>query len=166
MNANTDFTPNEPIDASSVSESPNLKSIMIEQVATLPRATLLDLWVELHGRPPPKNLSLPILRTSLAFELQVKLSSGYSKRMGKDLESLAKDKAVTPRPEAQLQVGTRLVREWRGRTWTVEVADGGFVMNGKTFDSLSAIAKLITGAHWSGPRFFGLSKPCAEASNA
>ena len=55
-----------------------------------------------------------------------------------------------PRP------GTRLVREWNGRTHVVDVIEDGFVFDGKTYRSLSAIAKRITGAHWSGPRFFGL----------
>lgn len=52
--------------------------------------------------------------------------------------------------------GTRLVREWNGRMHVVEVTDDGFVWNGKSYRSLSAIAKRITGAHWSGPRFFNL----------
>ncbi len=57
---------------------------------------------------------------------------------------------------AKLAPGTQLVREWNGRTWQVEVVKGGFVCKGKRYRSLSAIAKMITDAHWSGPRFFGL----------
>jgi len=62
-------------------------------------------------------------------------------------------------PVAQMPAllpGTRLVREWNGRTHIVDVGDNGFVFDGKTYRSLSAIAKRITGTHWSGPRFFGL----------
>ena len=55
-----------------------------------------------------------------------------------------------------LRPGTRLVREWNGRTHVVDVSEDGFAFDGKTYRSLSAIAKRITGAHWSGPRFFGL----------
>lgn len=55
-----------------------------------------------------------------------------------------------------LRPGTRLVREWNGRTHVVDVGEKGFVFDGKTYRSLSAIAKRITSAHWSGPRFFGL----------
>jgi hypothetical protein len=54
-------------------------------------------------------------------------------------------------------VGTRLVREWNGRTITVEVSDSGFVHAGRSWRSLSEIARHVTGAHWSGPRFFGLT---------
>ncbi|MFD0916532.1 DUF2924 domain-containing protein [Pseudahrensia aquimaris] len=63
-----------------------------------------------------------------------------------------KPSQLTPK----LAAGTQLVREWNGRTWQVEVVNGGFVCKGKRYRSLSAIAKMITGAHWSGPRFFGL----------
>lgn len=52
--------------------------------------------------------------------------------------------------------GARLIREWNGRRYVVEVIDGGFVMDGKHYRSLTAIALRITGAKWSGPRFFGL----------
>lgn len=61
--------------------------------------------------------------------------------------------AIAPR----LSVGAHLVREWNGRTYQVHVVEGGFEMDGKTWRSLSAIAKHITGATWSGPRFFGLN---------
>jgi hypothetical protein len=59
-------------------------------------------------------------------------------------------------PIPTFRPGTRLVREWNGRTHVVDVSEDGFVFDGKTYGSLSAIAKRITGAHWSGPRFFGL----------
>jgi hypothetical protein len=55
-----------------------------------------------------------------------------------------------------IRAGTHLVREWNGRTYQVEALENGFRLDGKTYRSLSAIAKKITGAHWSGPRFFGL----------
>ena len=58
---------------------------------------------------------------------------------------------------SRLRVGAHLVREWNGRTYQVHVVEGGFEMDGKTWRSLSAIAKHITGATWSGPRFFGLN---------
>jgi hypothetical protein len=49
------------------------------------------------------------------------------------------------------------MREWNGRTYQVEATKEGYVLDGTTYRSLSAIAKKITGAHWSGPRFFGLA---------
>jgi hypothetical protein len=55
------------------------------------------------------------------------------------------------------------VREWRGKTHTVVVTEDGFEHAGKTFPSLTKIAHAITGAHWSGPRFFGLRKPASNS---
>ena len=60
--------------------------------------------------------------------------------------------AVTPSP------GTRLIREWNGQTIAVEVRDDGYVWDDEVYRSLSEIARLVTGAHWSGPRFFGLRR--------
>ena len=55
-----------------------------------------------------------------------------------------------------MKVGTRLVREWNGQTHTVLVHADGVEWRGKRYRSLSIVAREITGAHWSGPRFFGL----------
>ena len=67
-----------------------------------------------------------------------------------------RQKIVLPKPRLALAPGARLLREWNGRQHFVEVVENGYVLDGKTYRSLSAIARRITGAHWSGPRFFGL----------
>ena len=54
--------------------------------------------------------------------------------------------------------GTRLMREWQGRTYEVVVLDDGFSWQGTRCNSLSAIARKITGTAWSGPLFFGLKQ--------
>jgi hypothetical protein len=59
-------------------------------------------------------------------------------------------------PKQHLSLGTRLIRDWSGRSHVVEVIEGGFVYDSQLYRSLTAIARKITGAHWSGPRFFGL----------
>jgi hypothetical protein len=72
-----------------------------------------------------------------------------------NLDSEASD-AQKPVPPISLKAGTRLVREWRGVTYTVLVHAGGFEWSGRRYQSLTIVAREITGAHWSGPRFFGL----------
>lgn len=76
------------------------------------------------------------------------------------LRTLAKTLRATgrigPTPSLSLKPGARLVREWHGRTHTVTVTEDGFEYAGTSYPSLTMIAKKITGAHWSGPRFFGL----------
>jgi hypothetical protein len=62
---------------------------------------------------------------------------------------------VAPDPGPSLKPGARLIREWHGRTHTVTVTEEGFEYAGQSYSSLTTIAKEITGAHWSGPRFFG-----------
>jgi hypothetical protein len=61
-------------------------------------------------------------------------------------------------PAISLKAGTRLVREWHGVTHTVLVEAQGFDWNGRRYRSLTILAHEITGAHWSGPRFFGLRR--------
>lgn len=62
-------------------------------------------------------------------------------------------------PMLRLKPGAKLVREWRGKTHTVLVLSDGFEHEGQHFTSLTRIAHVLTGAHWSGPRFFGLATP-------
>jgi Protein of unknown function (DUF2924) len=69
---------------------------------------------------------------------------------------------VGPAPALNLKPGARLVREWGGRTHTVTITEDGFEYAGENYPSLTKIAQKITGAHWSGPRFFGLLKTGAE----
>ena len=125
---------------------------------TADRADLLDHWRDLIGVPPPKNLSLPFLRRAVAFELQCQVRGGPRARTIEDLNRIAAGSTSRASVGTRLRTGAKLIREWQGRTWTVEVIDGGFLMGGERYVSLSAIARKITGARWSGPRFFGLAE--------
>lgn len=91
----------------------------------------------------------------IAFELQSRRKGGLPRAVAAAIEKGAggKPRRVSPR----LKPGGRLVREWNGTTHVVDVTEDGFNWNGRSYRSLSAIARAITGAHWSGPRFFGLS---------
>ena len=92
------------------------------------------------------------MRRVLIWEAQNSALGGVSAKTKRRLAQIASRKSVptTAKP------GSHLIREWNGRTYQVEVVEGGYVMDGKTWKSLSAIAKHITGTHWSGPRFFGV----------
>jgi len=76
------------------------------------------------------------------------------------LDRLAREgrgSAVIPLPELRgTKSGTLLVREWEGVLHRVMVLEQGFAWNGQTYDSLSKVARAITGTNWNGPRFFGL----------
>jgi len=78
-------------------------------------------------------------------------------------QQLNASQEVRIRPRPELKPGTRLVREWQGRTYDVLVLDDGFSWQGTSYRSLSAVAGKITGTAWSGPLFFGL-KPHRTAA--
>lgn len=105
--------------------------------------------------PPASRLSLRFLRKALIFELQCKELGGHSAAIRRQLRA---DLNPATAPAQTLTPDTQLVREWNGRVYRVKVTADGFVMDGQSYSSLSAIAKRITGAEWSGPRFFGLNK--------
>ena len=124
------------------------------------RQKYLDLktaWIRRFGTSPPKNLSQRLLSHTLAYEDQVARHKGLSPILKKQLLEIAgaSSSASLPTP---LATGARLVREWNGNTYVVDVAEDGFRMGTRRFSSLSAVAKAITGAHWSGRAFFGLSR--------
>jgi hypothetical protein len=124
----------------------------IAAIEALDRQVCLDQWRAAFGRPPPKYLSPQFMKRVLIWELQIQMLGGLSAKTERQLKQIASGKA----PTAMAKPGSHLVREWNGRTYQVEVVDGGNVMDGKTWRSLSAIARHITGARWSGPRFFGV----------
>ena len=133
-------------------DGPGKLESLIADISAFDRAECLDRWREVFGRPPPKYLSPQFMKRVLIWETQNRALGGVSSKTTRRLKQIAAGKALptTAKP------GSHLVREWNGRTYQVEVVESGYVMDGKTWRSLSAIAKHITGAHWSGPRFFGV----------
>jgi len=129
----------------------------IAELDGLDRAACLDHWREAFGRPPPKYLSPQFMRRVLIWDLQNRVLGGLPARTAKVLARIGSGKSAgVANAPTVTRPGSHLVREWNGRTYQVEVTSSGYVMDGKTWRSLSAIAKHITGAHWSGPRFFGV----------
>ncbi len=124
----------------------------IKGIDMLDRPGCLSHWREVFGRSPPKYLSPQFMKRVLIWELQNSEIGGLAGKTERRLKQIASGKA----PPVQAKPGSHLVREWNGRTYQVEVVDDGYVMDGKTWRSLSAIARHITGARWSGPRFFGV----------
>lgn len=120
----------------------------------LNREALLDFWQSCFGSPAPKGMSLTFLRRFLAFDLQARAQQGLPAVL---LAKLARIDAGRDRPPTpSLKPGGRLLREWNGVTHVVDVTPEGYLWQGKHHRSLSVIARAITGAHWSGPRFFGV----------
>jgi hypothetical protein len=120
-------------------------------------------WRERYGSEAPE-VPVSLLARKLTFDLQRDGGGGIGRRLERRLQALGKSDAtvegsgVSARSSLpRLQPGSHLLREWGGRTHRVEVMEnGGYVYDGSSHRSLSAIARQITGAHWSGPRFFGV----------
>ena len=134
-------------------------------LARLGDLTIFELrteWRRLHRMPPPMRLSRELLTRAITYKLQERALGGLSKSILRKLEQLDVEPALgdvrKPPPPISLKPGTRLIREWRGVTHTVLVHVDGIEWNGRRYKSLTLIAREITGARWSGPRFFGLRK--------
>jgi hypothetical protein len=121
------------------------------------RPVTLVQWEAILGSPPPPYLSVPFMQKALEYEAQCKALGGLPATTRRTLRRIAAGEDVSTSTPAKLSSGAHLVREWNGRTYQVQVTEGGFEMDGKTWSSLSAIARHITGVTWSGPRFFGLT---------
>jgi hypothetical protein len=131
----------------------------LDRIRSLGLDELRVEWRRLyHGDAP--RLSRNLLVLALCYRVQEIEHGGLGKATLRKLQTLAKTLRATgrvgPTPSLSLKPGARLVREWRGRTHTVTVTEDGFEYSGTNYPSLTKIARKITGAHWSGPRFFGL----------
>ena len=137
----------------------------IDRIRSLGFEELRREWRRLNHDEPPR-ISRDLLILALGYRLQEIAQGGLGKATRRKLQTMAKALRTTgrvgPTPSLSLKPGARLVREWRGRTHTVTVTEDGFEYAGTSYPSLTKIAKRITGAHWSGPRFFGLLAAGAE----
>jgi hypothetical protein len=128
-------------------------------LATMSPALLRDRW-EQAGLGPAPSVPAGLLRRLLAQALQERRFGKLPVLVQRELRRAASGE--TPPPQARttplLTPGTRFIREWNGRTIAVEVREDGFGWEERTYRSLSEIAREVTGAHWSGPRFFGLRR--------
>ena len=127
--------------------------IDIAALDTAGRDELLEHWRSLIGRPPPKHISRALLIQILAWEQQSGLYGGFTKRLSLRLTRAGRRDVMRP----AFKPGSRFVREYRGKTHVVEVAeDGYFDWNAQRFKSLSHAARAITGYNVSGFKFFGV----------
>ena len=127
-------------------------------LATMSPAQLQERWIEVEG-PTSSALPASLVRRLLAQRLQERRLGGISATVVRELERAGRGEAVpTQRQAVPLTPGARLVREWNGQTIAVEVRPNGFWWKDQLWRSLSEIARKVTGAHWSGPRFFGLTR--------
>lgn len=136
-------------------------------LATMSPAELAVAWRRHRDVPPPLHAA-SLLRRSLGWHLQAEQYGGLPKDAQRELARVAAGSLPTlpARPSTSLRPGTQLVRSWHGKTYAVLVTDLGFEFEGRACTSLTTIAREITGAAWSGPRFFGLNAAIARPAKA
>ena len=141
----------------------------LRSLTTMDLASLRTEWRRLYRVSPPPRLRRDLLTRGIADKWQEAalggLPAAFRRRLLALVEGGQDEDAVTRAQSApRLRPGTRLLRTWRGRTLSVTVLDDGFIFEDRRYTSLTEIAQAITGAHWSGPRFFGLTKTGAPPS--
>jgi len=139
----------------------------LSRLTELNLGELRQQWRTLYKAEASPHLSRELLVRAVAYRMQEVALGGLRPGRQRQLRQIAQQfkqngAANTP-PRPELKPGTRLVREWQGRTYEVLVLDDGFSWQGTHHRSLSAIARKITGTAWSGPLFFGL-KPNRSAT--
>lgn len=125
-------------------------------------AQLGDLWTKAEASPAP-NVPSGLLRRFIAQRLQEKRHRGLPVLVARELDAIAAAglgvaSKPGPVPPVIIRPGTRLIREWHGKTIAVTAVEHGFEFDGRQFTSLTQIASEVTGTHQSGPRFFGMTK--------
>lgn len=141
----------------------------VQQLIGLTVAELRSRWVATFKSNPPKAFGPDLLRRGLAQKLQEDVYGGLPVAIQKLLNQLMAQteknggKIVLPR---RIKPGAILIREWKGKTHRIAVLKEGFAFEGKPYSSLSEVARLITGARWNGPRFFGLRNDIGDADHA
>ena len=138
-------------------------SALDSELVALPTLSADELrvkWQGLRCAAPTASASRDLMIREIAYTIQERAHGGLAPAVKRQLRALAAEfeakgaGALVSAP--LLKPGTRLLREWGGKTHTIVVLDDGFEYDGKRYLSLTQLARLITGTHWSGPRFFGL----------
>jgi hypothetical protein len=136
-----------------------------EALSRLPKLDIRELreeWRFLYKADASPHLSRDLLIRAVAYRMQEVALGGLRPEQQRQLRQIAEELKqtgeVAKRFRPQLKSGTRLIREWQGRTYEVVVLDDGFSWQGMQYRSLSAIARKITSTAWSGPLFFGLKQ--------
>ena len=132
----------------------------LESLPQLSKPALAELWRQLLKTSSPPRMRKELMIRVVAYRLQEQEFGGLSesshhrvREFAKAIENNAKS-AAFHRPA--IKPGTRLIRQWKGQVHVVNVEDGNYEYRGSRYDSLSEIARFITGTRWSGPLFFGL----------
>ena len=135
--------------------STDTHGVELECLKDLDREELLNRWRSLYDREPPASISKPLLIHAIAYRMQEKALGGLKPPTRRFLNQYLTERQPSISAN-NLRIGTRLLREWHGTTYEVTVLEKEVLFDGRRYSSLTEVARIITGAKWSGPTFFGL----------
>ena len=138
----------------------------LDRLRSMRIVELRALWRAKFKSEPPKAFGPDLLRRSLAHKIQENAFGGLDPKTARLLNQLIVQHRKTPGKivlARRIKAGAVFVRQWKDQSHRVTVLQDGFAYDGKTYDSLSQIARMITGSRWNGPRFFGLRSGKEEA---
>jgi hypothetical protein len=143
------------------------------EIGRLPDLSLGELrerWKTLFGHPAPKSLRRNFLARAVAYQMQVEAFGGLSvatkRRLREIANAVRNGDANAVLGTSRIKPGTQMIRQWQNTTHRVTASKQGFEWEGRTFNSLSAVAKAITGTNWNGFAFFGIKRAPASNKNA
>lgn len=142
----------------------------LAQLSGLDEAALRDRWKTLYKTHPPRCPSRAFLTQAIAYRLQERAFGGLRPAAQKALARIVGEissgsKKPVAVPVTRIRSGIKLLRTWHGVTYDVTVLEDGVLFCGERYDSLTKVAHLITGQHWSGPKFFGLKQSRTQGAN-
>ena len=152
-----------------LSKSPETISRKLASLESSAIKVLKQQWLAFYGSEPPRRVSCELLTRAVAYRIQEQARGGLKPSTRRLLVRLGNDardgQPLKFEPATAASAGTVLVRDWHGTAHEVRVLDRGVLYKRKRYRSLTEVAKLITGAHWNGPRFFGLRSKRGQAAS-
>jgi hypothetical protein len=132
---------------------------LIQKLPEMAREELLGLWQENFGKPAAPRLRRELILPILAYRIQERAYGGLDAESERRLKEVAaglrRPAGRQTKAATRFKAGSRIIREWKGKTHEVLITSSGYEYRGEAFKTLSPIATRITGTHWSGPAFFG-----------
>jgi hypothetical protein len=139
----------------------------VAALAALDATSLRQKWKSMFGAEPSPLLGRLFMVRAIAYRLQERRFGGLKPAVQRLLDRVYQNhqRGVPPVRKARASTGTVLIREWGGVRHQVAVLDHGVVYGGHRYQSLSEVARIITGTRWSGPLFFGLKRPADKIAH-
>lgn len=132
----------------------------MKELNLLTTKELQSEWESLFKTPVPKGYTKSFLIKEIQFyEKYRDLPNTLKQSIDKLIKQYTKGKVVNTKKlkRFKLAVGTKLIREFKGEKYEVIAVENGYIYAGEKYNTLSAIANVITGTHWNGKKFFGVA---------